>query len=39
MHEELEVMEQKLNSYRKTIHLWKAGFYGQEDENFPLGEP
>ena len=32
-------MEQKLNSYGKTIHVWKAGVYGQEDEKFPLGEP
>lgn len=36
---ELKVMEQKLNSYGKTIHVWKAGVYGQEDETFPLGEP
>lgn len=35
---ELKVMEQKLNSYGKTIHVWKAGVYGQEDEKFPPSE-
>ncbi|GJL51582.1 MAG: hypothetical protein NPIRA01_28090 [Nitrospirales bacterium] len=36
---ELKIMENKLNSYGKTFHLWKAGVYEKEDEKFPVGEP
>lgn len=36
---ELNVLSDKMNSYGKTFHMWKAGVFDQEDERYPSGEP
>ena len=35
---EHELMEQKVNSYGKTWHVWRTGAHGQDADPLPFGE-